>query len=152
MEKGDSAIAAAEHEMSLLNDRRKIYLAELELEKKRALRKDGGGADELEGGVPRPGAESVPDVIRRVYTDNRKKAKMFEPEDVDGSAGNAAAAAAAAAATAAAMRVPPDEHPTVVRVVKRFVKFRPMLTRQLWHWKKHDARLQTTLTHKCVHN
>lgn len=148
MEKGDSAIAAAEHEMSLLNDRRKIYLAELELEKKRALRKDGGGADELEGGVPRPGAESVPDVIRRVYTDNRKKAKMFEPEDVDGSAGNAAAAAAAAAATAAAMRVPPDEHPTVVRVVKRFVKFRPMLTRQLWHWKKHDARLQTTLTHK----
>jgi len=146
MEKGDSAIAAAEHEMSLLNDRRKIYLAELELEKKRALRKDGGGADELEGGVPRPGTESVPDVIRRVYTDNRKTAKKFEPEEAD--AGNAAAAAAAAAATAAAMRVPPDEHPTVVRVVKRFVKFRPLLTRQLWHWKKHDARLQSTLIHK----
>jgi hypothetical protein len=145
MEKGDASIAAAEQELTNLGDRRKIFLAEIELEKEAALLKESGGAaDDLE--VVKTGTESLPDVIRRVYLENRKRAKKFDTESPVG--GVAPATSALAAAAAAMMRIPPDEQPAVALVVNRFAKFRPMLTRQLWHWKKHDQRLQISLTLK----
>lgn len=134
MNRNDTEITAAKHELVVLFDRRRAMLLEMETEKRVELERERRGGAENEDKIDGQansgtGVESIAGLIRRVYTENREKCRSLTAD-----AGHAAGELANPM-----YRHMPEKHPAVRQVMAGFESFRPHLQAQIAAWRAKDT-------------